>query len=230
MNHPIVLSLEGNIGAGKSTILNALEKQLGKDSGWLFLKEPVHIWETIQDKDGKSILCKFYENPSKYAFSFQVMAFITRYQELKRMLKENPDCKGIICERSLEADKNIFAKMLHEDDLMDSMHYSIYDRYFQEYEGNYQLTGIVHIDATPETCFTRVKHRSRDGENNISFDYLQKCHDYHEKWLSNTKTPVLHLNVNANVSVNNGNSISLHAWIKRVLEFMELFEKKYNYL
>ena len=41
---------------------------------------------------GKSILCKFYENPSKYAFSFQVMAFITRYQELKRMLKENPDC------------------------------------------------------------------------------------------------------------------------------------------
>ena len=166
MNHPIVLSLEGNIGAGKSTILNALERQLGKDSGWLFLKEPVHIWETIKDKDGKSILCKFYENPSKYAFSFQVMAFITRYQELKRMLKENPDCKGIICERSLEADKNIFAKMLHEDDLMDSMHYSIYDRYFQEYEGNYQLTCIVHIDATPETCFVRVKHRSRDGENN----------------------------------------------------------------
>ena len=120
--------------------------------------------------------------------------------------------------------------MLHEDDLMDSMHYSIYDRYFQEYEGNYQLTGIVHIDATPETCFTRVKHRSRDGENNISFDYLQKCHDYHEKWLSNTKTPVLHLNVNANVSVTNGNSVSLHAWIKRVLEFMEIFEKKYNYL
>ena len=230
MNHPIVLSLEGNIGAGKSTILNALEKHLGNKSGWLFLKEPVHIWETIQDKDGKSILCKFYENPSKYAFSFQVMAFITRYQELKRILKENPDCKGIICERSLEADKNIFAKMLHEDELMDSMHYSIYDRYFQEYEGIYQLTGIVHIDATPETCFTRVKHRSRDGENNISFDYLQKCHDYHEKWLSNTKTPVLHLNVNANVSVTNGNSVSLHAWIKRVLEFMEIFEKKYNYL
>lgn len=52
MNHPIVLSLEGNIGAGKSTILNALEKHLGNKSGWLFLKEPVHIWETIQDKDG----------------------------------------------------------------------------------------------------------------------------------------------------------------------------------
>ena len=187
MNHPIVLSLEGNIGAGKSTILNALERQLGKDSGWLFLKEPVHIWETIKDKDGKSILCKFYENPSKYAFSFQVMAFITRYQELKRLLKENPDCKGIICERSLEADKNIFAKMLHEDGVMDSMHYSIYDRYFQEYEGNYQLTGIVHIDATPETCFTRVKHRSRNGENNISFDYLQKCHNYHEKWINDNK-------------------------------------------
>ena len=47
---------------------------------------------------------------------------------------------------------------------------------------------------------------------------------------SGCRTPVLHLNVNANVSVTNGNSVSLHAWIKRVLEFMEIFEKKYNYL
>lgn len=219
MNHPIVLSLEGNIGAGKSTILNALEKHLGNKSGWLFLKEPVHIWETIQDKDGKSILCKFYENPSKYAFSFQVMAFITRYQELKRMLKENPDCKGIICERSLEADKNIFAKMLHEDDLMDSMHYSIYDRYFQEYEGNLQLDGLIYIDASPEICFDRVQLRSRNGENNISLDYLKKCHKFHEQWMFNTKTPVLHLNVNENMHTAD---YVVQNWLQKITNFIDM--------
>ena len=219
MNHPIVLSLEGNIGAGKSTILNALEKHLGNKSGWLFLKEPVHIWETIQDKDGKSILCKFYENPSKYAFSFQVMAFITRYQELKRMLKENPDCKGIICERSLEADKNIFAKMLHEDELMDSMHYSIYDRYFQEYEGNFQLDGLIYIDASPEICFDRVQLRSRNGENNISLDYLKKCHKFHEQWMFNTKTPVLHLNVNENMHTAN---YVVQNWLQKITNFIDM--------
>ena len=219
MNHPIVLSLEGNIGAGKSTILNALEKHLGNKSGWLFLKEPVHIWETIQDKDGKSILCKFYENPSKYAFSFQVMAFITRYQELKRMLKENPDCKGIICERSLEADKNIFAKMLHEDELMDSMHYSIYDRYFQEYEGNLQLDGLIYIDASPEICFDRVQLRSRNGENNISLDYLKKCHKFHEQWMFNTKTPVLHLNVNENMHTAN---YVVQNWLQKITNFIDM--------
>lgn len=219
MNHPIVLSLEGNIGAGKSTILNALEKHLGNKSGWLFLKEPVHIWETIQDKDGKSILCKFYENPSKYAFSFQVMAFITRYQELKRILKENPDCKGIICERSLEADKNIFAKMLHEDELMDSMHYSIYDRYFQEYEGNVQLDGLIYIDASPEICFDRVQLRSRNGENNISLDYLKKCHKFHEQWMFNTKTPVLHLNVNENMHTAN---YIVQNWLQKITNFIDM--------
>lgn len=219
MNHPIVLSLEGNIGAGKSTILNALEKHLGNKSGWLFLKEPVHIWETIQDKDGKSILCKFYENPSKYAFSFQVMAFITRYQELKRMLKENPDCKGIICERSLEADKNIFAKMLHEDELMDSMHYSIYDRYFQEYEGNLQLDGLIYIDASPEICFDRVQLRSRNGENNISLDYLKKCHKFHEQWMFNTKTPVLHLNVNENMHTAD---YVVQNWLQKITNFIDM--------
>ena len=219
MSHPIVLSLEGNIGAGKSTILNALEKHLGNKSGWLFLKEPVHIWETIQDKDGKSILCKFYENPSKYAFSFQVMAFITRYQELKRILKENPDCKGIICERSLEADKNIFAKMLHEDELMDSMHYSIYDRYFQEYEGNLQLDGLIYIDASPEICFDRVQLRSRNGENNISLDYLKKCHKFHEQWMFNTKTPVLHLNVNENMHTAN---YVVQNWLQKITNFIDM--------
>ena len=168
----------------------------------------------------------------KYFFPRENECF---FQSIDKLKDKNFD--GVIVasydrrfEESLEADKNIFAKMLHEDGVMDSMHYSIYDRYFQEYEGNFQLQGIIHIDATPETCFKRVKHRSRNGESNISFDYLQKCHNYHENWLSNTKTPVLNLNVNANISLNDKNNLSLNTWIKRTLEFMEIFEKKYNYL
>ena len=47
---PIIVSLEGNIGAGKSTLLENLETHLGKNSGWIFLREPVHIWEEIRDQ------------------------------------------------------------------------------------------------------------------------------------------------------------------------------------
>ena len=143
MTHPIIISLEGNIGAGKSTFLEHLEKTLSNNSEWIFLREPVHIWDQIRDENGETMLSKFYANPEKYAFAFQVMAYTTRYQELKRIIQEYPNCKGILCERSLEADKFIFAKMLHSDGLIDNVMYTIYEKYFSVYEGNFNLDGII---------------------------------------------------------------------------------------
>ncbi len=201
MVRPIIISIEGNIGAGKSTFLENLEYHLGKQSGWIFLREPVHIWDTICDQNGETILSKFYANPDKYAFSFQIMAYTTRLHELKRVLKENPDCIGVICERSLDADKHIFAKMLHADGLIDDVMYDIYERYFSEYEGNFTLNGMIYVEADPDVCYQRVAKRSRNGESNIALDYLQKCHEYHCKWIKHTETRILTLNVNDDVEV-----------------------------
>ena len=229
-NNPILISLEGNIGAGKSTLIEHLENVLQKEAGWIFLKEPVHIWDTIVDENGKTVLANFYEDPKKYAFAFQVMAFTTRYQELKRIVRENPNCKGIICERSLEADKHIFAKMLHKDGLMDQLMYNIYDRYFQEYEGNFKLDGIIHIDAFPETCFERVKQRSRNGESTITLEYLQTCDEFHIERFKHTKTPVLQVNVNEKVDVSNYNNQTSLKWLQEVLTFIQNFKDKETHI
>ena len=213
-----IISLEGNIGAGKTTFLKNLEECLQTNTEWVFLKEPVHIWEQICDKDGKTILSKFYENPEKYAFAFQVMAFTTRYQELKKLINENPQCKGVICERSLEADKHIFAKMLHKDGCMDDVSYTIYERYFSMYEGNFDLDGIIYLHAEPEVCFHRIAKRSRTGESNIELDYLRNCCDFHNQWLLNTKTPVLKIDVNENIENNN---TMIQIWLEKALSFID---------
>lgn len=226
MGKPILISLEGNIGVGKSTFIEHLENIYKKESGWIFLKEPVHIWETIVDENGKSVLENFYEDPKKYAFAFQVMAFTTRYQELKRIVREHPNCKGIICERSLEADKHIFAKMLHKDGLMDKLMYNIYDRYFQEYEGNFRLDGLIYIDASPEICHKRIQNRSRNGESNISLEYLQTCHNFHVEWFKNTTTPVLKINVNEHIDVSNKENKTSLKWIQSVQSFIQNFDKE----
>ena len=86
-------------------------------------------------------------------FLFQIMAYTTRLHELKRIMRENPHCKGIICERSLEADKHIFAKMLHADGLIDGVMYEIYERYFSEYEGNFTLDGMILCGCTTGRVF-----------------------------------------------------------------------------
>ena len=226
MTHPIIISLEGNIGAGKSTFLEHLEKTLGNNSEWIFLREPVHIWDQIRDENGETMLSKFYANPEKYAFAFQVMAYTTRYQELKRIIQEYPNCKGILCERSLEADKFIFAKMLHSDGLIDNVMYTIYEKYFSVYEGNFNLDGIIHIHANPETCFDRIEKRSRNGENSITLDYLKNCDTYHNEWLSNTTTQVLTLDVNSNVNVNiSDTDTNIQLWLNKAVQFIEMFSK-----
>ena len=235
---PILVSLEGNIGAGKSTLLEALSQRLSGQPEWLFLREPVHIWDEIRDSEGTTILSKFYANPAKYAFAFQIMAYTTRLHELRRLLRENPQCRGVICERSLEADKHIFAKMLHSDGLIEDVMYNIYERFFNEYEDMYKVSGIIYVDAGPEVCHQRIIKRSRDGETNITLEYLTKCRDYHSAWLVDTPTNVigsvaaptnrsshnamLHLDTNsvATFDLDDPNDVG-HLWLNKVEEFLE---------
>jgi deoxyadenosine/deoxycytidine kinase len=228
MNKPILISLEGNIGAGKSTLLEHLERYYKKNEEIVFLREPVHLWEQIRDESNNTMLSKFYADPKQYAFPFQIMAYTTRLHELKRIVRENPRCKVIICERSLEADKHIFAKMLHDDGLIDKVMYQIYKDYFAEYEGNFNINGLVYVRAIPEVCLERVCKRKREGEN-IKIEYLQKCHDYHENWLQTTSTKCHILDVNTNICFENMDEDSLMiVWVNEVNTFLDILKIEQN--
>lgn len=56
---------------------------------YLFLEEPVEEWSKIKDKEGRTILEKFYNNQEKYAFSFQMLAYISRLTDLKNAVKSH---------------------------------------------------------------------------------------------------------------------------------------------
>lgn len=95
-----IISIEGNIGSGKSTLLANLKKELEGRDNIVFLREPVDDWEAIRDKDGKTMLMKFYADQEKYSFAFQMMAYISRLSLIKETIRENPSAI-IISERSL---------------------------------------------------------------------------------------------------------------------------------
>jgi deoxyadenosine/deoxycytidine kinase len=178
-----IFSIEGNIGAGKTTLIENLEKLLKDDPTVKFVREPVDIWDKIKDKNGETILSNFYSDPEKYGFAFQIMAYSTRISLLRKTMKENPKCKVFICERSLDADKHIFAKMLFDDNIMDDMCYQIYSNIYEEYKDEFKLDGIIYVDVDPIKCYERIHLRSREGESDISQEYLFKCKKYHEEWL-----------------------------------------------
>jgi len=192
------ISIEGNIGAGKSTLLRKMndyinEYDINKDEHIVFLKEPVDIWESITDDNGKNMLELFYENPSKYAFLFQTMVYATQKKLIHETIEQNPACTIIISERSLDAGHNLFTKMLHADGFMTNLEYKIYQQLIATEQnkhcfsnGNYilkQSNTVLFLDIEPEICIERINKRSRIGEDAIQLDYLKKCDLFYRKWL-----------------------------------------------
>jgi len=176
----LLLSIEGNIGSGKSTLVAKLREKYGNNKEICFLDEPVNEWETIKDNEGKSMLEKYYGNQSKYAFAFQMMAYISRLAPLRKALKKN--YKIIITERSVYTDKMVFAKMLYNDNKMESVEHQIYNKWFHEFINDIPTPHIVYVKTDPEIAKKRVDKRARTGET-IPLEYLKNCHDYHENWL-----------------------------------------------
>ena len=193
-----IYSLEGNIGSGKSTLISLLEKKNILNETFLnnivYLPEPVDIWSTIKDETGTTILEKFYADQDKYAFSFQMMAYISRIAQIRQTIKENPYAI-LITERSVYTDKNVFAQMLYNNKKIEKVNYEIYLKWFDEFTRELPLNGIIYIKTSPEICNKRILERNRKGET-VPLDYSIQCHKYHEEWLNKTKSPVLVLDGN----------------------------------
>lgn len=182
---PTIISIEGNMGVGKTTFINTLQDYFKDKHPIHILEEPVSLWQSIKDQDDKDILSHFYENQSKWAFSFQMMAYISRLSILKQAVKDHPD-SIIITERSVHSDRHIFAKMLYDDKLINEIDYQIYNKWFDHFIEDIPISSIIYLQCSPEISNKRVLKRARKGET-IPLPYLIKCHQYHEEWLDSTK-------------------------------------------
>lgn len=197
-----LFTIEGNIGSGKSTFIEQLKKNLKHVNGIpvVYVPEPVEEWENIQSLDGKNMIELFYQDQPKYAFSFQMMAYITRLNILKKEIKKYPNCI-LISERSLLADYHVFAKMLYEDGNISHENYQIYKRWFYSFLDDIDITGIIYLAIQPSVCFERCSVRSRKGENTISLEYLTRCWEMHERWMEDELIPVESIDDNSEEQV-----------------------------
>ena len=172
-----VISLDGNIGAGKTTLL----KKLKNIPGVYVIEEPVGVWEQF-NVNGKNILQHFYEDQSRWAYTFQNAAILTRIIHINNAIKENPGYNLYITERSVLTDKFVFAKMLHKDKIIDDMEMQLYNMWFDNF-GTMDVAGILWLTTDVQTCVERIKIRGRPGEENISQEYLEHLDKAHHEWL-----------------------------------------------
>lgn len=200
-----IYSMEGNIGVGKTTFINMV-KQLHKTREIIVLEEPVAEWLSIKNNENKTILELFYADQNKYAFSFQMMAYISRIALLKQTIREHPQAI-IITERSVYTDKHVFAKMLFDEGKIEKVNYEIYNKWFEHFIEDVPISKIIYLRCTPAIAHSRVIKRNRPGET-ITLDYLTKCHTYHEEWIELSNVPCIILDANkenTNTNVDNWN-------------------------
>ena len=214
-----IISIDGNIGSGKSTFIEKLKYYYSNTKNCngkkiCFLQEPVSIWNTIKDSDGKTILECFYGDPEKYSFAFQMMAYISRLSLIKEALEKSYDV--IITERSVYTDKNIFAKMLFDSNKINPIEYQIYNKWHQEFLKDLPKFNYLYLQTDPDIAYKRILKRARPGED-VSLEYIKKCHQYHEKWFEEMENKLI---INANMD-NSSDSYLSSEWIERIEGMMD---------
>lgn len=177
-----IVSVEGNIGVGKSTFIET-SKRLLDGMNVVFLSEPVGEWDKIHCNTGENILTKFYNDQVKYGFSFQMLALLTRAKQLQRALIEHQDKDFIVVERSILTDRDVFCKMLYDDKKINEIEHQIYLKYFNELLPDVVPSYHLLLQASPKVCLERIHKRKRKGEQNILIDYLTRIDEYQQKMI-----------------------------------------------
>lgn len=191
-----IVSIEGNIGAGKSVLLAKLRQRFEQRDDVIFVEEPIDEWLQMRDAEGASILQRYYEDPAKHAFSFQMLACISRLKRLRRALASG--ARYIICERSLATDRHVFAELLHASGQLTSWEFKIYTDWYTMFSADLPATRHLYLAVDSATCEERIATRGRKGEK-VDPTYLTKCGQAHDVWMDSISKDALLATVDAEV-------------------------------
>jgi len=167
--HTRFISISGNIGCGKSSLL----KRLQNNFDVCVEPEPVHEWgEWLQ---------MFYLNPKQYAMGLQLKILMS-FKDLFNKHRELNTSQPVLVERSPIEGLRVFANALVDADTGEPVFTSMELDLLQQlvsYIGWVPHT-YIYLRTTPSVCVARIQSRNIHVEQNISHDYINKLHDKYE--------------------------------------------------
>ena len=171
------IGLAGNIGVGKTTFTT----QMAERNGW----KP--FYESVSDNP---YLSDFYGDMKRWSFNLQIYFLHKRFESHLNMSRSNG---GVIQDRTIYEDVEIFARNLHEMG-------NLSDRDWDNYLGLFvTMTSflikpdlIVYLRASTDTLLSRIHSRGRDYEQSIDPEYLHSLNIAYDKWINSVADcPVL---------------------------------------
>jgi deoxyadenosine/deoxycytidine kinase len=176
----MIVAVEGTIGAGKSTLLSKLSQELA-DRGIenSLLTEPVESWQSF-GTSGVNLLKEMYFKPKQNSFYFQLVALITKLEQIKE-----PNKELILMERTIEAQLRVFLPLLKENGSVTELEYEICSRFMMHLSAmeNNKPSLLVYLRVEPGMAKERIELRGRVEEADVSMTYLESIHKKYEQWL-----------------------------------------------
>ena len=185
-NNRLMIFLEGNIGAGKTT----LGRTIAASGEFDFIEEPTTMW---REGFASNMLELFYSDAKRWGLTFQMCALLTRAKTWRNVSQLNNHHR-IILERSIYCDRFVFAENGHRTGLFSLAEYQLYcDMWeFMVSLASVEPDVIFYLRTPAEVCLQRIQARGREEESGISLEYLHQLEHLHDEWLlDNPKTIVL---------------------------------------
>ncbi len=162
------IAVAGNIGVGKSTLSRMLSEYL--------------CWHPFYEAvDDNPYLADFYQDMRTWSFHSQIF-FLSRRLRHHRQIVDYPST--VIQDRTVYEDAEIFARNLHEQNLMSKRDYASYREMYEAIKAFLPPPDlIIYLQASVSTLGERIRLRGRDYEQQIDPAYLEQLNILYEEWI-----------------------------------------------
>ncbi len=174
------IAIEGNIGAGKTTLAHLLSKRLNARL----------ILEEFADNP---FLPKFYENQQQYAFPLELFFMAERYKQLKDLLQTKDMFQHVTVSDYLFTKCLLFAKVnLPEEEFL------LYQKFFDII--NPQLVQpdlLIYLHAPVVKLKENIRKRNRSYEQAIGSDYLFSLQQTYTQYIKQHNIKTLYIDASS---------------------------------
>jgi deoxyadenosine/deoxycytidine kinase len=164
------IAIAGNIGAGKSTLVEFLTSSYGI--------EPFY-----EPNDDNPYLKDFYGDMRRWAFHSQTYFLASKF----RIHQQLDQTAGIsVLDRTIYEDAEIFAAALHQMRKINARDWQTYRSFYEVIVNAIQPPDLmIYLHCNLRTLRQRIRLRGRRMEQNIPLSYLKRLDGLYSEWISN---------------------------------------------
>ena len=185
-----VICIEGNIGAGKSTLIFDLKRKIPHAG---FIEENLEEYTTYKQYNP---LVEMYQNPIQNA-SIAQLHFIRSINNI--LVKKSRTHNILISDRSIYSPQVFGDALFKEGSISSFAKEYLFDEVISSAKNtlkqlNAEYVGMFFMNTPPTLCLERINGRNRNGEELITADYLENIEKSYQNlrgwWKNNICSPI----------------------------------------